>query len=161
MILKISPIVPNRYYFATMSGSKEPPNRQNFLYFCIDECIPYPNIQSYFGPPSLGKWTSISTLHVYIYTFFKCIGDVYRYAVMMNSLMSATSPNVRIIHCTSQTDEAKRANAAFLVGAYAMLYLYIPPRLVYRSLKSGGQSDFKYGTTNTKTGLIFLYRFHL
>lgn len=82
------------------------------------------------------------------------IGDVYRYAIMMNSLMSATSPNVRIIHCTSQTDEAKRANAAFLVGAYAMLYLYIPPRLVYRSLKSGGQSDFKYGT---KTSASFFF----
>lgn len=66
--------------------------------------------------------------------------------MMLNALMVATSSNIKIVHCTSITDKKKRSNAAFFAGAYAVLYLYIPPRLVYRSLKSGGQQNYMYKT---------------
>lgn len=80
---------------------------------------------------------------------------------MMNALMSATNPNTKIVHCTSVTDQNKRANAAFLVGAYAVLYLYIPPRLVFRSLKSGGQPNYRWLVllcTRQATFIQFAYR---
>lgn len=62
---------------------------------------------------------------------------------MMNALMASTHPRTKIIHCTSLEDPEKRSNAALLVAAYAMLHLYLTPRLVYRSLRSGGQPNYK------------------
>lgn len=119
----ISALVVNRYYFATISGHKVPDSNPYYLFIGVDDCIAYPYIQSYFGPPSLG--------------------DIYRYAVMVNSLMASTHPFTKIVHCTSIDDAERRTNAAFLVGAYAMLYMYITPRLVYRSLRSHGQPNYK------------------
>lgn len=67
-ILNISPIVSNRFYFATTTSITTPINNARFLYFTVDDCVCYPNIQTYFGPPCLGK-IFIICFHVLYYIF--------------------------------------------------------------------------------------------
>ncbi|TSS97521.1 Dual specificity protein phosphatase CDC14AB [Bagarius yarrelli] len=75
-------------------------------------------------------------------TFYADFGPLnlamlYRYGCKLNKkLKSFTLSRKRIIHYTSY-DQHKRANAAFLIGAYAVIYLKRTPEEVYRALISG------------------------
>lgn len=55
-ILNLSEIIPDRFYFASTPADTLPKTNDEYVYFTIDDCINYPTIQSYFGPPSLGKF---------------------------------------------------------------------------------------------------------
>lgn len=60
-ILHVSQILLNRFYFATTTDIATPSNNDQYLYFTIDDCVNYPSIQTYFGPPCLGIYTHAQT----------------------------------------------------------------------------------------------------
>ncbi|XP_042191351.1 dual specificity protein phosphatase CDC14AB isoform X2 [Callorhinchus milii] len=62
---------------------------------------------------------------------------LYRYGCKLNKkLKSFTLSRKKIVHYTS-FDQKKRANAAFLIGAYAVIFLKKSPEEAYRSLVAG------------------------
>ncbi|XP_058249918.1 cell division cycle 14Aa isoform X1 [Hemibagrus wyckioides] len=107
--------IADRLYFATLRG--KPKSTANAHYFCTDDEFVYENFYADFGPLNLAV--------------------VYRYCCKLNKkLKSFTLSRKRIIHYTSY-DQHERANAAFLIGAYAVIYLKRTPEEVYRALISG------------------------
>uniref|UniRef100_A0A8C6MRC3 CDC14 cell division cycle 14A n=1 Tax=Mus spicilegus TaxID=10103 RepID=A0A8C6MRC3_MUSSI len=89
----------DRLYFATLRN--RPKSTINIHYFSIDEELVYENFYADFGPLNLAM--------------------VYRYCCKLNKkLKSYSLSRKKIVHYTS-FDQRKRANAAFLIGAYAGL----------------------------------------
>lgn len=88
----------DRLYFATLRN--RPKSTINIHYFSIDEELVYENFYADFGPLNLAM--------------------VYRYCCKLNKkLKSYSLSRKKIVHYTS-FDQRKRANAAFLIGAYAV-----------------------------------------
>ncbi|XDV26886.1 hypothetical protein PO909_030511 [Leuciscus waleckii] len=107
--------ITDRLYFATLRG--KPKSSANTHFFCTDDEFIYENFYADFGPLNLAM--------------------LYRYCCKLNKkLKSFTLSRKRIIHYTSY-DQRKRANAAVLIGAYAVIYLKRTPEEVYRALISG------------------------
>ncbi|XP_017538560.1 cell division cycle 14Aa isoform X1 [Pygocentrus nattereri] len=114
-LLGAAELIRDRLYFATLRG--KPKSTANTHYFCTDDEFIYENFYADFGPLNLAV--------------------LYRYCCKLNKkLKSFTLSRKRIIHYTSY-DQQKRANAAFLIGAYAVIYLKRTPEEVYRALISG------------------------
>ncbi|XP_060777521.1 cell division cycle 14Aa isoform X1 [Neoarius graeffei] len=108
-------LIKERLYFATLRG--KPKSTANAHYFSTDDEFVYENFYADFGPLNLAM--------------------LYRYCCKLNKkLKSFTLSRKRIIHYTSY-NQHKRANAAFLIGAYAVIYLKRTPEEVYRALVSG------------------------
>lgn len=94
-------IVKDRLYW--VSDSKTPRGEGKAFFFNIDEALQYRPFFKDFGPLNLGS--------------------AYRFVVELDKLM--TNPDYassKIIHHTS-LDVAKRANAAFLMGAYQVIIM--------------------------------------
>ncbi|XP_041063627.1 dual specificity protein phosphatase CDC14AB isoform X4 [Carcharodon carcharias] len=105
----------DRLYFATLRN--KPKSTVNTHYFCTDEELVYENFYADFGPLNLAQ--------------------LYRYCCKLNKkLKSFTLSRKKIVHYTS-FDQRKRANAAFLIGAYSVIYLQKTPEEAYRSLAAG------------------------
>uniref|UniRef100_A0A672HFM6 protein-tyrosine-phosphatase n=1 Tax=Salarias fasciatus TaxID=181472 RepID=A0A672HFM6_SALFA len=67
---------------------------------------------------------------------------LYRYCSKVNKkLKSFTMSRKKLVHYTTY-DQKKRANAAVLVGAYAVIYLKRSPEEAYRTLISGNNSGY-------------------
>ncbi|XP_072824222.1 dual specificity protein phosphatase CDC14A isoform X6 [Vicugna pacos] len=67
---------------------------------------------------------------------------VYRYCCKLNKkLKSYSLSRKKIVHYTC-FDQRKRANAAFLMGAYAVIYLKKTPEEAYRALLSGSDAPY-------------------
>uniref|UniRef100_A0A673US65 protein-tyrosine-phosphatase n=1 Tax=Suricata suricatta TaxID=37032 RepID=A0A673US65_SURSU len=67
---------------------------------------------------------------------------VYRYCCKLNKkLKSYSLSRKKIVHYTC-FDQRKRANAAFLIGAYAVIYLKKTPEEAYRALLSGSNPPY-------------------
>ncbi|KAM7054072.1 dual specificity protein phosphatase CDC14A isoform 11-T14 [Molossus nigricans] len=67
---------------------------------------------------------------------------VYRYCCKVNKkLKSYSLSRKKIVHYTC-FDQRKRANAAFLMGAYAVIYLKKTPEEAYRALLSGSNPPY-------------------
>ncbi|XP_070124755.1 dual specificity protein phosphatase CDC14A isoform X28 [Equus caballus] len=67
---------------------------------------------------------------------------VYRYCCKLNKkLKSYSLSRKKIVHYTC-FDQRKRANAAFLIGAYAVIYLKKTPEEAYRALLSGSTAPY-------------------
>ncbi|XP_066536988.1 cell division cycle 14Aa isoform X2 [Hoplias malabaricus] len=114
-LLGAAEFIKDRLYFATLRG--KPKSTANTHYFCTDDEFLYENFYADFGPLNLAM--------------------LYRYCCKLNKkLKSFTLSRKRIIHYTSY-DQQKRANAAFLIGAYAVIYLKRTPEEVYHALISG------------------------
>ncbi|XP_067310356.1 cell division cycle 14Aa isoform X1 [Pseudorasbora parva] len=114
-LLGSSEFIKDRLYFATLRG--KPKSTANTHFFCTDDEFIYENFYADFGPLNLAM--------------------LYRYCCKLNKkLKSFTLSRKRIIHYTSY-DQRKRANAAVLIGAYAVIYLKRTPEEVYRALISG------------------------
>eukprot|EP00062_Callorhinchus_milii_P017263 gi/632969461/ref/XP_007901101.1/ PREDICTED: dual specificity protein phosphatase CDC14A isoform X1 [Callorhinchus milii] len=105
----------DRLYFATLRN--KPKSTVNTHYFCTDDEFVYENFYADFGPLNLAM--------------------LYRYGCKLNKkLKSFTLSRKKIVHYTS-FDQKKRANAAFLIGAYAVIFLKKSPEEAYRSLVAG------------------------
>ncbi|XP_072824221.1 dual specificity protein phosphatase CDC14A isoform X4 [Vicugna pacos] len=110
----------DRLYFATLRN--RPKSTVNTHYFSIDEELVYENFYADFGPLNLAM--------------------VYRYCCKLNKkLKSYSLSRKKIVHYTC-FDQRKRANAAFLMGAYAVIYLKKTPEEAYRALLSGSDAPY-------------------
>ncbi|XP_070775470.1 dual specificity protein phosphatase CDC14AB-like [Enoplosus armatus] len=110
-----SEFIKDRLYFATLRV--KPKNTANSHYFSTDEEFLYESFYADFGPLNLAM--------------------LYRYCCKLNKkLKSFTTSRKKLVHYTSY-DQKRRANAAVLIGAYAVIYLKRSPEEAYRTLISG------------------------
>lgn len=110
-----SEFVKDRLYFATLRT--KPRSTAHTHYFCVDDELVYENFYADFGPLNLAQ--------------------LYRYCCKLNKkLKSFSLAKKKIVHYTS-FDARHRANAAFLIGSYAIIYLKKTPEEAYRPLVSG------------------------
>ncbi|XP_075038641.1 dual specificity protein phosphatase CDC14A isoform X2 [Mixophyes fleayi] len=119
-LISAAEIIKDRLYFATLRN--KPKSTVNTHYFCTDEELVYENFYADFGPLNLAL--------------------LYRYCCKLNKkLKSFSLSRKKIVHYTSY-DQRKRANAAFLIGAYAVIYLKNIPEEAYRALLSGSSPQY-------------------
>ncbi|KAM8716171.1 hypothetical protein ACLKA7_003110 [Drosophila subpalustris] len=129
-----------RLYFVVFKKNIKPKNTANTHYFNIDEEFVYENFYNDFGPLNL------------------CI--LYRYCMKLNTKLSAKShANKKIVHYTSM-NPAKRLNAAYLIGSYAIIYLNKTPEEAHKLLVAGDIPaytrfcDASYGPSSFKISLL-------
>nr|XP_033771880.1 dual specificity protein phosphatase CDC14A isoform X2 [Geotrypetes seraphini] len=119
-LIGASEFIKDRLYFATLRN--KPKSTVNTHYFCIDEELIYENFYADFGPLNLAM--------------------LYRFCCKLNKkLKSFSLSRKKIVYYTS-FDQRKRANAAFLIGAYAVIYLKKTPEESYRALLSGSNPPY-------------------
>ncbi|XP_062371578.1 dual specificity protein phosphatase CDC14AB [Sardina pilchardus] len=134
-LLGASEFIKERLYFATLRS--KPKTTANTHYFSTDDEFVYENFYADFGPLNLAM--------------------LYRYCCKLNKKLKAdcssficscmgvtksfTLTRKRIVHYTS-FDQRKRANAAVLIGAYAVIYLKKTPEEAYRALISGSNASY-------------------
>ncbi|XP_058890711.1 dual specificity protein phosphatase CDC14AB-like isoform X2 [Acipenser ruthenus] len=119
-LIGASEFIKDRLYFATLRN--KPKSTVNTHYLCTDDEFVYENFYADFGPLNLAM--------------------LYRYCCKLNKkLKSFTLSRKRIVHYTS-FDQRKRANAAVLIGAYAVIYLKKTPEEAYRALVSGSNASY-------------------
>ncbi|XP_026169576.1 dual specificity protein phosphatase CDC14AB-like [Mastacembelus armatus] len=115
-----SEFIKDRLYFATLRV--KPKNTANTHYFSTDEEFIYESFCADFGPLNLAM--------------------LYRYCCKLNKkLKSFTMSRKKLVHFSSY-DQKKRANAAVLIGAYAVIYLKRSPEEAYRTLISGNNTAY-------------------
>ncbi|KAK2843982.1 hypothetical protein Q5P01_010641 [Channa striata] len=115
-----SEVIKDRLYFATLRV--KPKNTANTHYFSTDDEFVYESFYADFGPLNLAM--------------------LYRYCCKLNKkLKSFTVSRKRLVHYTGH-DQKKRANAAVLVGAYAVMHLKRSPEEAYRTLLSGSNTGY-------------------
>ncbi|NWR70863.1 CC14A phosphatase, partial [Centropus unirufus] len=110
----------DRLYFATLRN--KPKNTVNTHYFCTDEELVYENFYGDFGPLNLAM--------------------LYRYCCKLNKKLKYFSLSRKKIVYYTSFDQRKRANAACLIGAYAVIYLKKTPEEAYRTLLSGSNPPY-------------------
>lgn len=118
-IFFIAEYIKNVLYFATVRQGKILKDTNNTHYFSIDNDLIYENYYSDFGPLNLS-----------------C---VYKYCKILNEKLQFYLNKQCIVHYTS-TDPKKKANAAFLLGCYGVLYLSLTPKDALKPLTTHGQS---------------------
>ncbi|ALC38941.1 cdc14 [Drosophila busckii] len=130
----------DRLYFVVFKKNIKPKNTVNTHYFNIDDEFVYENFYNDFGPLNL------------------CM--LYRYCMKLNTKLSAKShANKKIVHYTSM-NPAKRLNAAYLIGSYAIIYLNKTPEEAHKLLVAGDIPaytrfcDASYGPSNFKISLL-------
>ena len=107
-----SEYIPDRLYFVTLKTVVRPKSTPNTHYFCIDDDLVYENFYADFGPLNLSM--------------------LYHYCTRLNRKLSSQSlAKKKIVHYTT-TDGQKRANAAYLIASYAVIYLGKTPEEAYR-----------------------------
>ncbi|XP_041976343.1 tyrosine-protein phosphatase CDC14-like [Aricia agestis] len=112
-IIFLTEYIKNVLYFAVFKSGRVPVNCCNTHYFCIDDDLIYENYYLDFGPLNLG-----------------C---VYKYYKLLNDKINLHSQNQVLIHYTS-ADSRKKANAAFLIGCFGVLYLCLSADQAYKPL---------------------------
>uniref|UniRef100_A0A8C3J7D9 Cell division cycle 14A n=1 Tax=Calidris pygmaea TaxID=425635 RepID=A0A8C3J7D9_9CHAR len=115
-----SEFVKDRLYFATLRN--KPKSTVNTHYFSTDEELVYENFYGDFGPLNLAM--------------------LYRYCCKLNKKLKYFSLSRKKIVYYTSFDQRKRANAAFLIGAYAVIYLKKTPEEAYRTLMSGSNPPY-------------------
>ncbi|KAM9543934.1 dual specificity protein phosphatase CDC14A isoform 3-T3 [Guaruba guarouba] len=115
-----SEFVKDRLYFATLKN--KPKSTVNTHYFCTDEELVYENFYGDFGPLNLAM--------------------LYRYCCKLSKKLKYFSLSRKKIVYYTSFDQRKRANAAFLIGAYAVIYLKKTPEDAYRTLLSGSNPPY-------------------
>ncbi|KAM9379417.1 dual specificity protein phosphatase CDC14A isoform 2-T2 [Phaethornis superciliosus] len=115
-----SEFLKDRLYFATLRN--KPKSTVNTHYFCTDEELVYENFYGDFGPLNLAM--------------------LYRYCCKLNKKLKYFSLSRKKIVYYTSFDQRKRANAAFLIGAYAVIYLKKTPEEAYRTLLSGSNPPY-------------------
>jgi len=98
---KVAEIIPNRLYW--ISDNKKPSGVKGAFSFCVDDNLVYSPYFSDFGPLNLGQ----------TYRFITGLQDI---------LKNDKYKDVVIFHHTSK-DSSKRANAAYLMGAFMVIVM--------------------------------------
>ncbi|GAU90009.1 hypothetical protein RvY_02491 [Ramazzottius varieornatus] len=113
-------VIPDVFYFARLSAP--PPELPNVIAFSVDTELVYDSFFDDFGPLNIAK--------------------VYRYCekvkrLLTNAALAAKSPSdQKVLHYSSQTDDRKFVNGAWLVGAYTILKLGKSPEEAYALLQT-------------------------
>ncbi|XP_045524117.1 dual specificity protein phosphatase CDC14C-like isoform X2 [Pieris brassicae] len=118
-ILFITEYIKNVLYFATVRQGRHLKSTADTHYFCIDNQLIYENYYSDFGPLN--------------------IGCVYKYCKLLNDKIKELLNKQVIVHYAS-IDPKKKANAAFLLGCYGVLYLSLTPKDALKPLVIHGQN---------------------
>ncbi|XP_047473611.1 dual specificity protein phosphatase CDC14C-like isoform X2 [Penaeus chinensis] len=114
--------IKDRLYFVTLRTTGRPRSTANTHYFSIDDELVYESFYADFGPLNLAM--------------------LYRYCQKLNKkLKSLSLAKKKIVHYTT-LDPQKRANAAFLIAAYAIIYLKKTPEEAYKPLVGGNSPQF-------------------
>nr|XP_003705023.1 PREDICTED: dual specificity protein phosphatase CDC14A-like [Megachile rotundata] len=123
-VIHVCEYIKDKLYFATLNnGRNYVRSTSNITFFTTDDELVYNNFYSDFGPLN--------------------IACLFRYCCKVNKkLESPSNQHKQIVHFTSQRDH-KRANAAFLIASYAVLYLNKNPKEAYTSLFMGGDVPIK------------------
>jgi len=117
-----SEYIPDGLYFVTLKSAVRPKSTPNTHYFTVDDELIYENFYADFGPLNLSL--------------------LYRYCVKLNKkLKSYTLSKKKIVHYTT-IDAHKRANAAYLIASYAVIYLEKTPEEAYSPLEGGLNPSF-------------------
>ena len=112
-----SEYIPDRLYFVTLRTAVKPKSTPNTHYFSIDDELTYENFYSDFGPLNLSL--------------------LYRYCMKLRAKLDHhAKTKKKIVHYTTM-DSEKRANAAYLIASYAVLYLDMSPEEAFRPLQGG------------------------
>ncbi|CAG9764811.1 unnamed protein product [Ceutorhynchus assimilis] len=119
-ILTLVEIVKHNLFFAVIRGSscnRKLKNDGDLFYFSIDEELQYNNYYCDFGPLS--------------------ISCLFKYCMKLNKYLQYGRGIKGIVHYTCSNAD-KKANAAFLIGAYCVIYLKMQPRDIYNLLEQAG-----------------------
>ncbi|KAG8185188.1 hypothetical protein JTE90_025861 [Oedothorax gibbosus] len=120
--LHVAEYIKDRLYFITLNTPLKPRSTSNAHFFSVDTELLYEGFYSDFGPLNLAK--------------------LYRYCLKLNKkLKSYSFSKKKIVHYTT-SDPKKRVNSAFLIGAYAIIYLKKTPAEAYQPLVSGNSPLF-------------------
>ncbi|XP_064476818.1 dual specificity protein phosphatase CDC14A-like isoform X2 [Ornithodoros turicata] len=115
-------IVKDLLYFATIRTGVKPRSTSHWHHFSIDDELVYESFYADFGPLNLAM--------------------LYRYCVKLNKkLNSYALANKKIVHYTS-SDNKKRVNAAFLMGAYCIVHLKRSSDEAYQALIAGSYMSY-------------------
>ncbi|KOB68570.1 putative Dual specificity protein phosphatase CDC14A, partial [Operophtera brumata] len=136
-ILFFAEYIKNVLYFATVKTGKSLKNTNSTLYFSIDDELVYENYYSDFGPLNLG-----------------C---VFKYCKILNKKLNQYLNKQVIVHYTT-VDAKKKANSAFLLGCYGVLYLSLTPKDALKPILVQGQSyrPFQDATQSKSSNTISL-----
>jgi len=133
-IIDAQEFIKDRLYFATFRS--KPRQKQTMHFFCVDDEFVYESFYADFGPLNLAM--------------------LYRYCMKVNKKLKQPSlRSKKIIHYTSY-DARKRANAAYLICCYAVLYLKKTPEEAFAPFRNGKGHQFytfrdaSYGACNYK-----------
>ncbi|KAK6622038.1 hypothetical protein RUM44_001845 [Polyplax serrata] len=143
--LSVCEFLPNHLYFVTVQninngGSCEAiiPHTDDLHFFNTDNEFVYHNFYGDFGPLSLYKFCKKLTNKLATYAgeafYEKFTISRFGRKDIAEKLKEKFVKNKVIVYYTSTNNE-KRANAAFLIGAFAILYLGYSPRLAYKALQ--------------------------
>uniref|UniRef100_A0A8C2TCS6 Cell division cycle 14B n=1 Tax=Coturnix japonica TaxID=93934 RepID=A0A8C2TCS6_COTJA len=134
------PCLSDRLYFAVLCQKpKSGAAASDTHYFCVDNELVYENFYGDFGPLNLAM--------------------VYKYCCKLSKkLKSFSLIKKKIVHYTG-FDRKKQANAAFLIGSYAIIYLKQSPEDVYKLVLAGSISylpfrDASFGTCSFHLTLL-------
>ncbi|XP_053558382.1 dual specificity protein phosphatase CDC14B isoform X3 [Bombina bombina] len=136
--------ITEQLYFAVLYS--KPKSSPCAHYFSIDDELVYENFYADFGPLNLAM------LYRYCCKLNKKVKFPFRY------LCSFSLAKKKIIHYTS-CDPKKQANAAFLIGSYAIIYLNKLPEDIHRILQGLNINflafrDASFGTCNFHLTLL-------
>ncbi|CAD8164998.1 unnamed protein product [Paramecium octaurelia] len=134
-------IIKDKLYW--ISESKAPRNQPNAFYFCIDQDLVYEPFFADFGPLNLGH--------------------TYRFVTELEKLLSDKSYQQYAIYHYTSLDSAKRANAAYLMGAFQVIILKYTADDAWKpflNVKPAFQDfrDATYGQCNYKCTILHCLR---
>ncbi|CAG9759992.1 unnamed protein product [Ceutorhynchus assimilis] len=122
VLLNASEFIQGRLFFVSLNTSIKPKSTPTVHYFSIDNELSYDSFYLDFGPLNLAM--------------------LYHYSVQLKRKLSNPAfAKKKIVHCTGP-DVQKRVNAAFLIGAYSVIYLDLDPLEAYEILNQGSQRDY-------------------
>ncbi|XP_066158936.1 dual specificity protein phosphatase CDC14C isoform X1 [Euwallacea fornicatus] len=122
VLLNASEFLKGKLFFVSLNTNIKPKSTSTVHYFSIDNELSYDSFYLDFGPLNLAM--------------------LYHYSVKLKKkLNNPAFTNKKIVHCTG-SDRQKRVNAAFLIGAYAVMYLNLEPERTYEILNQGSQRDY-------------------
>eukprot|EP01041_Mallomonas_annulata_P012018 gene12018-25180_t len=110
--------ISGRLYYVPLTTSPSSILMQRHHFFSIDQELVYWNFFYDFGPLNLGH--------------------LYRFCVMLNGKLADIKLKDKIIYFYSGSHAHKKANASFLISAWAMLYLDRTPEEAFRPVRGLG-----------------------
>ncbi|KYB24827.1 Dual specificity protein phosphatase CDC14A-like Protein [Tribolium castaneum] len=122
VLVNTGEFIPGRLYFVTLNTNVAPKSTSTVHYFAVDTEKCYDSFYNDFGPLNLA-------------ILFHYCGKLDR------KLSNGTLQNKKIVHYTG-LDEQNRVNAAFLIGAYAVIKLDYDPEQAYKVLTRGAQQSY-------------------